>query len=119
MPEIRNAYQRVRHISEFIGESRVQAGNGNDTDINRIMERFTRTGILPGETRQGQYADVTALQGDPQDILNAGKLAEVTLEELQAEAERRQKEHDKQQNNDEQQQQTAPPQPPAPNQPEA
>lgn len=86
---IRNAYQTVRSVTEILGESKVQATVGNDTDVNRIMERFTRTGIMPQPTETPQYADVTALQGDPQEILQRGKEAEIQLAELQAEAKRR------------------------------
>lgn len=41
---------------------------GNDTDINLIMERFSRTGILPEATQQPQYGDVVDLQGDLTEI---------------------------------------------------
>lgn len=41
---------------------------GNDTDVNVIMARFERTGILPDATTPPVYDDVTSLQGDLTEI---------------------------------------------------
>jgi len=89
---IRSGYHRARHVTEILGESVTQATDGNTTDVNKIMARFTRTGILPEATREGQYADVTDLQGDMTEILERGKQAASDLEELMAEAKRRENE---------------------------
>lgn len=97
---IRNRYQRERVITQIVGESRTQAGNGNDTDVNRIMERFTRTGILPQPTQQPQYADVTDLQQDLQEILRKGDEAKLKYEELKLQAEKRKNEITTQQQNE-------------------
>lgn len=49
--------------------------HGNDTDVNKIIARFERTGILPQPTQQPAYADctpfnrdLTELIGDSEDI---------------------------------------------------
>lgn len=108
---IRNAYQTVRSITTILGESKVQATKGNDTDVNRIMERFTRTGVLPQPTKEAQYADVSEY-GDLQTILTRGKEAEQRLGELQAEEKRRQQQN-QQQINDETTPPAETPDPPA------
>ena len=89
---IRSCYHRARHVTEILGESCTQATDGNTTDVNKIMARFTRTGILPEATREGQYADVTDLQGDITEILERGKQAALDLEQLMAEAKKRENE---------------------------
>lgn len=46
-----------------VGESKTRQAAKDQTDINNIVDRYTRNGQLP-ETRQGVYADVRHLQGD-------------------------------------------------------
>lgn len=55
---------RVRQILENPYPSVTVDSAGNDTDINTIMSRFERTGILPPPIAEPQYADVVELQGD-------------------------------------------------------
>lgn len=59
---------RVREIVINDEPSNTQDSFGNDTDINTIMARFERTGILPPNTAEPQYADVVDLQGDLTEI---------------------------------------------------
>lgn len=60
---VRNYRWRERRSIELDGESMTEQAHRDQTDINSIVQRFQRTGVLP-EQRQGQYADVTSLQGD-------------------------------------------------------
>lgn len=55
---------RVRQVMHNPYPSLAVDSAGNDTDINIIMSRFERTGILPPATTEPQYADVVDLQGD-------------------------------------------------------
>lgn len=58
-----------------VGESVTDTSFGNDTDINKIVEKFHRTGeMLPIDENQ-VYQDVTNLQGDLAEMLT--KTAEV------------------------------------------
>ena len=65
---------------------------GNDTDVNKIVARFARTGEFPGDNNPGQFADVTGLQGELTDLIGESrealekyKTAEKALEAKQAE----------------------------------
>ena len=85
--------ERVRQVAVINDESATDDSFGNDTDINRLVERFTRTGIMPTADRPAQYADVSGLQNKGLDelIQEANKtLAE--LQEAQAEADRQETE---------------------------
>jgi len=101
---IRNAYNTIRVPTIIEGESKTQAVFGNDTDVNRIMERFTRTGVMPPVTQEPQYADVTDLQQDLQEILRKGDEAKLRYEELKLEAEKRKNEYEQQRQNENAQQ---------------
>lgn len=59
---------RVRQIVINDEPSNTQCSAGNDTDINVIMARFDRTGILPPAQVEPRYADVVDLQGDLTEI---------------------------------------------------
>lgn len=50
--------------------SATDTSHGNETDINRIMERFDRDGILPPMQGEPVYMDVTDLQGDLTEMYN-------------------------------------------------
>lgn len=59
---------RVKQVLHNPYPSNTSDAAGNDTDINVIMARFERTGILPPNTEQPIYDDVTELQGDLTEI---------------------------------------------------
>ena len=65
--------------------------HGDQTDINRVIERYKRTGVMPQGNGPGHYADVTSLQGDFAERLAwaEGLLgdAQSALENLRAERE--------------------------------
>ena len=85
-PYIRRYWERCRTITKIEGESRTQATDGNETDVNKIMARFTRTGHMPLATKEAQYADVTELQSDMTEILERGRQAFKEWENLNNEA---------------------------------
>lgn len=65
--EIRSPYQRVRTPLDFSGEPSVtDTSFGNDTDVNNIVAKFHRTGVMPTPPGSDncEYADVTGLQKD-------------------------------------------------------
>lgn len=63
--EIRSAYGPAYHrvfAQEFGGESRTHQSFKDETDINRIMDRFERTGIIEHQNRfEGDYGDYTGV----------------------------------------------------------
>jgi len=120
--QIRKPYDRVRTSLDLTHNPKeVDDSFGNDTDVNRIIERFKRDGDIDAlnvNKENAQYGDVTALQGDLTDIIAKGEAAKIAHEKhqqeqinqnkLQAEqnakdlAEYRQKEQNALQNNDSQ-----------------
>lgn len=54
-----------------VGESKTRQSEKASADVNAIVERFARTGIMPPSTKQPIYDDVTGLQGDLTDAYNA------------------------------------------------
>lgn len=62
--QIRKPWERHRVQVDASQDSVTDRSFGNDTDVNNIVARFSRTGELPNVGGEGQYADVTRLQGD-------------------------------------------------------
>lgn len=75
MKTVRKPMSRERLVTVVQGESKTDTSFGNETNINKIIARFTRTGILPSSERVPQYADVTGLQKDLTTLVNEGKEA--------------------------------------------
>jgi len=63
--------------------SRTKQSERDACDINQIMDRFKRTGILPPVAREGFYADVSEL-GGYREVLDRVKEAEVYFAQLPA-----------------------------------
>lgn len=83
---IRKPYERQRLITVVEGESATDQSFGNDTDVNRIVARFARTGILPdANSAQAQYCDVTNLQADLTELIEKGREAMDELNRVKAE----------------------------------
>lgn len=59
--ERRGPDQRVSLGKSFSGESLTHQSHKDACDINNIVSSFSRTGVLPGSTSPGVYADVSAL----------------------------------------------------------
>lgn len=78
-PRIRKPWERDRQITFNEMESKTDTSQGNSTDVNVIVERFARTGMLPPTTlpggREPQFADVTGLQKDLTTLIEDGKSA--------------------------------------------
>lgn len=86
-PPVRHPAERMEVITVIEGESAVHADQGNDTDINRIVERFRRTGEMPPGNGKGVYMDVSPLQQDLTEIMQKGQQAREQLIQMQAEQE--------------------------------
>ena len=79
-----NSFERNRVQLDLEGQQkRVDDSHGNDTDVNKIVARFQRTGIMPPPSIQPIYDDVTALQGDLTEIIQKGREAAEELQTLQ------------------------------------
>lgn len=62
MPFIRLPYWRERCGQEFVGEAVTEQSHRDLVDINNIVRRHARGGLIPPPTTPPQYADVTRLQ---------------------------------------------------------
>lgn len=85
---VRKPYERVRSPFQFpYGNEKVtDDSHGNDTEINKIIARFKRSGELPpGMDGQPQYGDCSELQGDLTAIIAKGEEARAAIEKLQME----------------------------------
>lgn len=60
----RSQIERHRFSTEFSGVSATQVADQASCDVNAIMARFQRTGVLPEGRGEGQFGDVTELQAD-------------------------------------------------------
>jgi len=81
-PIIRKPWERQRVVVDLADQQKqTDDSQGNDTDINNIVARFARTGVMPEPQTPGEYADVTALQGDLTEIIEKGKQAQAELAE--------------------------------------
>lgn len=97
-PKINKPWERERKITDLEGQqSKVDRSHGNDTDVNKIVARFSRTGVLPGNPEAAQYADVSNLQEDLTDLMERVKTATAELNQAKAEQaarEAEQRQHD-------------------------
>ena len=76
-PYIRKPWERHRVVTVTEGDSKTDTSFGNETNINNIISRFARTGILPGSgDKQPQYEDVTHLQVGLTQLINDGNEAQ-------------------------------------------
>jgi len=65
-------------------EKKVDDSSGNDTDVNRIVERFARTGEMPPMNQSNaSYMDASQF-GDLAEVITKGQEAQATLDKLQA-----------------------------------
>lgn len=75
-PEIRKPWHRGGSPANLEGQKlKVDQSQGNDTDVNRIVARFARTGQLPQNDKTPFYGDVTSLQEDLTTTLEKGEIA--------------------------------------------
>lgn len=64
LPTVRNPFSRYRTSLQFMGVSRTIQSVAYESDINRIVERYKRDGILPPALSQPQFEDVSGLNRD-------------------------------------------------------
>lgn len=92
-PEIRKPFQRVRYQVDVSGaESVVDRSFGNDTDVNKIVARFTRDPDGMPEQGEQQYGDVTGIQGDLDKLIDRSRAAAAEYAQAEKELEARQAE---------------------------
>lgn len=82
-PVIRKPWERSRVTLDLEGQvNKTDTSFGNDTDVNKIVERFKRTGVFPvppPDQPEAQYADVSGLQTDLTEALEKGRQAREEL----------------------------------------
>lgn len=61
---IRSPFYRERFPTLSVGVSMTHQSHASSCDVNKIVERYARTGDLPPPSTQPVFADVTSLQGD-------------------------------------------------------
>lgn len=84
MTYIKNWSSRPRNGVKFEGESKTKRAFKEETDINRIMARYEKTGMLPDMIRSDpQYGDFSNAP-DYQTALNIAKKAEEQFGALSA-----------------------------------
>lgn len=65
LPDMREPLcTRFRVLNVPVGESRTNQGEREASDVNLIVERFLRTGMLPPARQQGFFGDVSDMNGD-------------------------------------------------------
>lgn len=63
-PVVRHPFSRLRVLTVNVGESLTHQSHAESCDVNNIISRYDRTGVLPLPSREPQYGDVTGLQGE-------------------------------------------------------
>lgn len=66
---------KVKHPIKDWGPSLTRQSELKSADINLIMAKFEKTGVLPPATREGFFADVSTV-GDYRDALDRVKMAD-------------------------------------------
>lgn len=61
---VRTWDSRYRFVTHLVGQSMTQQSHAISCDINRIIERYDRTGSLPVSDKKPSYGDFTSFQGD-------------------------------------------------------
>jgi len=83
--EIRKAFDRTRHQTPIRGESLTHQAMAKECDINSIMAKWQKTGIIEHRNEhQGQYGDYTVITSDYQEALNAVLAADEMFSSLPA-----------------------------------
>lgn len=83
---VRKPWERLRVQSVPIGETRTIDSLVDQTDINRIIGKYHRTGQLPDGNGPGQFMDVTELQGTYIELHNKAQQVVETTNELSSQA---------------------------------
>ena len=83
--------ERVRVQTEVAEDSRTQQSHKDTVDINNIIRKFDRTGVLPQPMIQPMYGDVSSLNRPYAEIVEE---AQLQIEEAEAFIADKQKEID-------------------------
>ena len=68
---VRKPFERERMITKFDGETRTDQSQKEMVDVNNIIRKFDRTGVLPSVNEGvGQYGDVSGLNANLQEIVD-------------------------------------------------
>lgn len=80
-PIVRHPMSRTRVRFETEGESKTHQSHAASCDVNNIIARYERTGVLPPTRAVGQFGDVTQYQGDLTDLVNRSREHQVQFVE--------------------------------------
>jgi hypothetical protein len=88
--EVRMPFERMRVYTPTAEDGRTQQSFAEDCDINSIIRRFDRDGVLPTGKGLGMYGDVSELNDDLVNLINYSKetlsIADQFLKEQSAKA---------------------------------
>ena len=85
-PKVRRPWERQRTVTPISSETDTVQDTYNDTNVNAVVARYTRSGYLPPAQKPPVYADVTSLQGDLTEAIQRGNEARIELAKIQAAA---------------------------------
>lgn len=89
-PTIRCAYDRERVSFATVGPSLTDQSMSEECDVNRILERYQRTGVLEHLNRhEGSYGDFLDVPANYQDAINQVMAADDAFATLPATVRRR------------------------------
>lgn len=71
--EVRMPFERMRVYTPTAEDGRTQQSFAEDCDINAIIRRFDRDGVLPTGRGPGVYGDVSELNDDLVNLINYSK----------------------------------------------
>lgn len=84
IPKIHTAYDPPPKVRIDTGtESRVRQSEADSANINKIMERYIKTGVIPSDNRQQFFEDVSQV-GDFREALARVQMAEDYFMQLPA-----------------------------------
>lgn len=83
---IRHPFSRYRFVSECVGESMTHQSHADACDINNILKRYESSGVMPTGRSDGQFADVTGLQGDLTEQINKSREVQAAVAKAESDA---------------------------------
>lgn len=72
---VRPSYFRESLKTVIEGESKTQQSHKNSVDVNTIVKKFDRTGVMPPALREPQYGDVSDLNADYGELIERSREA--------------------------------------------
>ncbi len=86
-PKVLKRYQRRRVVTDCSGPSRTEQSHREACDVNGILAKYRRTGVLPPMKSDGMYGDFVGLP-DYQESLNLVNRAREAFDSLPAQVRR-------------------------------